>query len=133
MTRTIVTRNINAPVDLVFKTVARIENYKNAIPHIVEVEFLSDIRSGIGARFRETRLMKGKRASTELEVTQYRDNRYIRFVADSHGTIWDTLFEFKPAGQGTFLIMTMDATAYEFLQKIITRRIHGHYQNRGPY
>ena len=57
MTRITIVRNINAPIDAVFTTVAAIRNFSRAIPHIVAFEFLSDIKTGIGARFRETRLM----------------------------------------------------------------------------
>ena len=69
MTRTTVTKTIAAPIDWVFETIADIENLKRAIPHIIDIEFLSQTRTGIGTRFRETRLMKGKEATTELEVT----------------------------------------------------------------
>ena len=40
MSRTTVRRTIDAPSDFVFRTVAEIENFSTAIPHIVDVEFL---------------------------------------------------------------------------------------------
>ena len=43
-------------------------------------------------RFRETRVMKGREASTVLEVTEYESPRRIRLVSDEGGTIWDTVF-----------------------------------------
>lgn len=92
MAATTVIRTINAPLDLVFQTVADIRNFSKAVPHIVNAEFLSDVESGVGTRFRETRLMRGKEATTELEVTEYSENEHIRIVADAGGTIWDSLF-----------------------------------------
>ncbi|KAB2847196.1 MAG: hypothetical protein F9K45_00175, partial [Melioribacteraceae bacterium] len=65
-----VTKNINAPVEKVFNTVAHIEEFSKTVPHIVKVEFLTELKTGAGTRFRETRLMKGKEAATELEVTE---------------------------------------------------------------
>ncbi len=59
MSRTIVRRTIHAPVESVFQILADIENYSKAVPDIVGVEMLSEVTSGVGARFRETRLMKG--------------------------------------------------------------------------
>ena len=57
-----VIRTIHAPVDTVFKTVSDIKQFSQAVPSIVKVEFLSDVKSGMGTRFPETRLMKGKEA-----------------------------------------------------------------------
>ena len=95
MTRTTIIRLIDAPLDKVFKTVSDISQFSQAIPHIMKIEYLSDKKNGVGTRFRETRLMKGKEAVTELEVTEYIENERVRFVADSHGTVWDTVFTVK--------------------------------------
>ncbi|MGH7490826.1 MAG: SRPBCC family protein [bacterium] len=125
MSSMIVTRTINAPVDAVFKTVSDINQFSRAVPGIVKVEFLSDVKSGVGTRFRETRLMKGKEASTELEVTEFVENDRIRMVADSHGTVWDSLFEVKPKNGQTSLMLTMDAKTDKLIPKIINLMIGG--------
>ena len=125
MTTTIVTRKIKAPIEKVYKTVADISQFSEAIPHITKIEFLSDIKSGIGTKFRETRLMKGKESSTELEVTEYVENDRIRLVADSHGTVWDTTFTVTPGDDGTELNMTMDARSYKLIPKIMNPLIKG--------
>ena len=128
MVRTIVMREIKAPIDKVFQTVANINEFSQAIPHIVKVEFLSEATLGIGTRFRETRLMKGKEAATELEVTEYVENERIRLVADSHGTIWDTLFTVESKEGYTELTMTMDAKAYKLIPKLMNRIVMGMIQ-----
>lgn len=115
----ILKRTIDAPIDLVFETVADIRNYSKAVPHITEVKILSDIQSGVGTRFRETRVMKGRQATTEIEVTEYTSNQCIRCVSDTHGTVWDSLFEVAPFDGKTQLTLTMDATAKKFLAKLI--------------
>jgi carbon monoxide dehydrogenase subunit G len=104
-----VSRTINASVEKVFDTIAHIENFSKAVPHIVNVEFLTDSKRGTGTRFRETRIMRGKEASTELEVTEYVENDRVRIVADTHGTVWDTVFTVKPGDGGALLEMVMDA------------------------
>ena len=119
MSRTTVRRTIDAPVDFVFRTVAEIDNYSKAIPHIVNVEFLSDVRSGVGSRFRETRLMMGREASTVLEVTEYTENERVRLVSDEGGTIWDSVFTVSPADGGTELTLVMDAAPYTLKSKIL--------------
>jgi hypothetical protein len=55
MARIVVTRVIDAPIDVVFNTVAHFQQFSAALPHIVNFEFLSDSEPGIGTRFRETR------------------------------------------------------------------------------
>ena len=125
MTKTKVTRKINAPIEKVFKTVADISQFSEAIPHIIKIEFLSDKKLGLGTRFRETRLMKGKESSTELEVTEYVENDRIRLISDTHGTIWDTVFTISLIDAGTELIMTMEARSYKLIPKIMNPVIKG--------
>ena len=124
MTRTEVSRTIDAPLDLVFQTVADIKNYSKAVPDIVKVEFIGDQQSGLGTRFRETRLMKGKEASTELEVTEFEENRKIRLVTDSNGCIWDSVFETEEKDGAVELSLPMDAKPYRLLQRIVTPLIN---------
>jgi carbon monoxide dehydrogenase subunit G len=125
MNRMIIKRTIHAPIGLVFKTLADINQFSKAIAHIVKVEFLSEQKFGIGTRFRETRLMKGREAATELEVTEYVENERVRLVADSHGTVWDSVFVVASAGKRTELTLTMDANAYKLLPKLMYPMIKG--------
>lgn len=99
MTRMTVHRTINAPIEVVFKTVAEIENFSKAVPHITKIEFLTECKKGPGTKFRETRLMKGKEATTELEVTEHVENERVRLVAGSHGTVWDTVKVYCETGE----------------------------------
>src|SRR5579862_8657141 len=92
MTRTIINRTINAPLQVVFKTMADVEQFSKAVPHITKVEFLTEKKSRVGARFRETRKMKDKEVSTELVVTEYVENERVRMVAADHGITWDSIF-----------------------------------------
>ena len=104
----------------------RVDALLNRInPRIVNVEFLSDVRSGVGTRFRETREMDGKKATTELEVTEYVDNERVRIVSDTHGTVWDTVFSVREIDGKTELEMVMDANAYKLLPKLVNPLIKG--------
>ena len=118
-------RTINAPVDRVFETIARIENFSQAIEHITNVEFLTEQKHGVGTRFRETRLMNGKEQSVELEVTEYAENDRVRLVSDAGGTIWDTVFTVSEQEGGTLLTMHMDAKAYKLLARLMNPMIMG--------
>jgi carbon monoxide dehydrogenase subunit G len=125
MTTTIIRRMINAPVDKVFNTVSDIRQFSKAIPHIKKVEFLSDSKIGKGTRFRETRLMKGRESITELEVTEFVENERVQMVADSHGTVWDTVFLVKSIGNQIELTLNMEARSYKIFAKLMTSLMKG--------
>ena len=118
-------RTIAAPIEKVFRTVAHIEEFSKAIPHIVNVEILSDVKTGVGTRFRETRLLKGEEAQADLEVTEYAENDRIRLVADSHDTVWDTVFTVREQGAATELTMVMEAKPQGLLAKLAAPMMMG--------
>lgn len=125
MTTMTVKRTIRAAPEAVFQAVADLENLPNVVPDVVRIEFQSDQKSGVGTRFRETRRMKSKENHTDLEITECEENRRIRFVADSHGTVWDTVFQVTPAGQATDLTLTMEARAHKLLPKLMNPLFKG--------
>lgn len=125
MSATTVSRSIAAPPERVFEAVAHIENFSRAVPGIIDVEFLSDARTGVGTRFRETRLMKKRETTTELEVTEYEPPERVRLVSDEGGTIWDTVFTVAPTGTGSDLTMVMDARPHRLLARIVTPLLKG--------
>lgn len=125
MSTTRAQRTIDAPVELVFATVSDIRNFSQAVPHIVDVEFLSEQQSGVGTRFRETRLMGKRKASSVLEVTEWSENESVRYVSDQGGTIWDTVFRVRDTGAGTELSLTMEARAYRWLARCFNPLIRG--------
>ena len=120
-----VTKRIHAPKDLVFKTVSDINNFSKAVPDIINVEFLTEQKYGVGTKFRETRDMNGRKATTELEVTELVENAHIRIVSDTMGTIWDSLFTVEKKEDGTELTLIMDAKAYKMMSKIANPLMKG--------
>ena len=128
MTRVIVKKQIRAPIDLVFKTISDIKNLPKTVPEIEKVEFLSENQVGVGTRFRETRLNHGKESVTDLEVTEYSENERVRMKADSHGNVWDSIFNVEETGNSTQLTLTMDAHAHKVLPKILNPLMKGMYK-----
>lgn len=125
MTRTQVTRTIDAPPERVFRTIADIREYSEAQPDIVAVEFLSERRYGVGTRFRETRRMGKRETTTELEVTELVENERVRIVSDAGGTVWDSLFTVQGRAGGTELSLVMEARPYKLLARITTPLMTG--------
>lgn len=125
MSRITVKRTINAPAEVVFATVADIRNFSQALPHVVDYEFLSDTTTGVGTRFCETRIMRDKKMLNTLEVTEYVENERVRMVADTHGTVWDTLFTVSSEGPSTTLTMVMDARSYKLIPRLMNPLFKG--------
>ena len=127
MTRTTISRTIAAPVNAVFETVAEISNFTRAVPHIVRVEFLADQKVGVGTRFRETRVMRGREVATELEITEFVRNQRVRLVSDAGGTIWDSMFTVTPEGdgRGTRLDLVMEARPYRLVARLFVPLMRG--------
>jgi len=111
-------RTIDAGIDEVFDVVAHIENFQKALPHITKFEYLTEQSRGAGTRFRETRIMRGREATTELEVREYEPPRTVRMVSDAGGTVWDTVFRLSGEGSTTRLHMEMDAIPHKLIAKL---------------
>lgn len=98
--------------------VAHIESFQQALPHITKVEYLTEQQRGVGTKFRETRVMRGREATTELEVREYEPPNSVRLVSDAGGTVWDTTFRLAEAGAGTRLSMQMDAIPHKLMARL---------------
>ena len=119
------TRKINASPARVFAVVAHLDEWSDALPHVIKFEFLTEQKSGVGTRFCETRLMGKSEAVTELEVTEYTQDERIRLVGDSHGAEWDTVWTVEADGEGSVLKIDMDARSYKLMAKIMNKLFRG--------
>lgn len=77
-----------------FQALTDLEGGAHWMPHIVRMERVGDVQQGVGMRWRETRLMRGKEATEELEVTHYHPPSHLTLRIDgTKGT----------SGRGTYL------------------------------
>lgn len=116
-------RTIKATPDRVFGAVADPEEFNKAIPGGLAVEYLTTRRSGVGTRFRATRLSKGKPMAFDQEVTEFVPGQRMRMVNQTHGTLWDSAFTVQSDGGATVLNLTMDAKTDGLLARVMTRLI----------
>ena len=128
MSRMRIDRHIEAPLPMVFETVADAQRFADAVPQIVSIEFLTDRRTGTGTRFRETREMGSRKVSSELEVTGYSENEFVRMVSEAGGAVWDSLFEVRRDGEATILTLDMEAKPQTLLGRIATPLMRGMIQ-----
>ncbi|MFT7168105.1 MAG: hypothetical protein ACI80K_001230 [Paracoccaceae bacterium] len=89
------------------------------MPCVVSSERLPGPEAGVGMRFRETRTMGKRRMTMEFEVTESRAPSHLRIVCDDHGTLWDSAFTLSEHPDGTELVITMDARAYQWLPRLL--------------
>ena len=104
---------------LLSQTISNPSNFRDAVPHITKVDFLSDQKTGIGTRFRETRVMNGREESVELEITEYEENSLVRMISDAGGTIWDTVFTVSENSGNVEMKMKMDIKPHTMLARVM--------------
>jgi uncharacterized membrane protein len=86
---------VHAPIQHVFAAFSDFENAAERVKEIESVEMLTDGPVGVGTRFRETRLIFGREASEELEVTKFVAPESMAIEAVSCGSHYRTDFGFQ--------------------------------------
>lgn len=114
-----VVRSIRAPVEVVFRNIADHRRFGEAVGGVTHFDFLSPMEMGLGTRFRQTRTMNGQTTTMDFEVTEFVENKRIRIVNETHGTVWDSVFDLEPADDGSTLTMRMETKSRSLLPKIL--------------
>jgi uncharacterized membrane protein len=96
----------NAPADIVFHAAADIASWPRFISSIAAIEVLTPGAVGPGTRFRETRVMFGRRATEEMTVADFQPPQQLVLTAFNHGTAYRVEHAFAPDGAGTRLRLT---------------------------
>ena len=113
------TKTVNSPVEKTFQLFADFPNAAR-INGIEKVEMLTDGPIGVGTRFKETRIMFGKEATEEMEVTQFEPNKLYTVAADSCGARFESTFAFQPDGDQTEVKMCMKTEAVTLFAKLMS-------------
>ena len=118
-------RAIRAEPERVFRVMADPEEFNRAIPDGREVEYLNEVRGGVGMQFRAWRMNRGKKMGFDQEVTEFVPGQRVRMVNVTHGTVWDGVFAVRREGGGrdAVLTLTMDARTRNPLARLMNRLI----------
>lgn len=112
-----------APAD-VWAVMTDIEGSADRISGITEVERLDDGDGfGVGTRWRETRVLFGKEASEEMEVTAVDEGHRYTVEAHNRGTHYVSDMIVEPAGTGSVLRMTFGAKQASKFSKLMARTV----------
>jgi carbon monoxide dehydrogenase subunit G len=120
MSSLIMSTQVSAPIERTFEVFTELEKAVERIPGITELELLSEGPFGEGTRWRETRLMFKKEAVEEMWVTGFDPPNSYTVEANSHGMLYQTLFEFLPEGDKTTVRWTFNGTPQTLGTKIMS-------------
>jgi len=116
---------IDAPIDKVFEAVSTPEIFHKAVPQIIDIEYLTEQKTGIGTKFKETRIMNKRKASTVLEIVDQEKNSHIRMISNAAGTEWDSTFSTEEEEDGVQLRLVMTAVPNNFLARLTLKMMKG--------
>jgi len=114
-----VSKQFESSPETAYDTVSDFPNAANFVDGIIKVEMLTPGPVAVGTRVRETRIMMGREATEEMEVTIM--DRPNLFVAEafSHGTQYVTSYTIEPSGAGTNVTLEFKATPKTFMAKVL--------------
>lgn len=113
-------RQINAPIDRVFDVFSDIEKAEDRIEGIKNIVILSDVKAGVGLRWRETRVMFGREATEEMEISAFRPNHSYEVVAESNGAAYHSIYTFKERNGGTHVEMVFSGKPVSLAAKLMS-------------
>jgi hypothetical protein len=99
---------IDRPVGDVFDFATDLKNAPRLMPTVTRAELVTDGGMRPGAKFRETRLMKGKERSAVIEVIEHRRPDVHAASAAMMGMKATYWFRFTPEGTGTRVELDAD-------------------------
>jgi hypothetical protein len=113
-------KQVRASVQRVFAVATNLRDAPRNIPAIKSLEVLTDGPVRLGTRFRETRVMFGREATEEMEVTAFDPPRSVSIGCESHGCRYRTDFRFEPRDGGTHVEMTFAAEPLSVPAKVMS-------------
>lgn len=120
MSKIEVSTQIDAPVERVFALFTDLGKAEENIDGIKKLELLTSGPIGKGTQFRETRVMLGKEATEEMEITEFEPNESYRVEAESCGAKYITKYSFQPKGDTTVVRMSFEGKPLTFAAKLMS-------------
>jgi uncharacterized membrane protein len=94
-----VSRDVNAPAEVVWKITTDLEGSVDTISAIEKVEILTGEDFGIGTPWRETRTMFGRQATEVMEVTEVTEGESYVTIARPDSANYRTSMSILPTGE----------------------------------
>ena len=111
---------IAAPIDVVFEHLTDFANAPQMVNGITNVKMLTEDPLRVGTRFEETRVMFGKEAVEQMEVTALEPPRLYTLGAESHGSRYASTFRLDERDGGTHVHLDFQATPLTLVAKVMS-------------
>jgi uncharacterized protein YndB with AHSA1/START domain len=98
--------DVAASPERLYALVTDITRWAEHLPAIEQVELLTPAPVRVGTRFRETRIMQGRRATEEMTVAELAPPDRFVLTAESHGMRYHAVHTFEPMAGGTRMRLT---------------------------
>ncbi len=110
---------VDAPVEVVFAQFSDLRRAAERISGITRMEVLTEGPVGVGTIFRETRIMFGREATEQMEVTEFEPNSMYAVECTSCGVHYRSELEFRARGDSTEVAMSFDGQPRTKTAKIL--------------
>jgi uncharacterized membrane protein len=115
-----VSKHIAAPIDVVFDVFSDISKVEERVAGITHVVILSDVKHGVGTRWRETRIMFGREATEEMEISDFKQNKSYDVIASSNGIDYHSRYTFTEKDGSTQVDMVFSGKPTSLIAKLMT-------------
>lgn len=112
--------HIDAPPQRVFAVFTDLARAAENMQGVKRLDVLTDGPIGKGTRFRETRVMFGREATEEMEITAFEPDQSYTVGCDAHGAHYVTRFDFHPDGEGTRVEMCFGVTPLSLFARLLS-------------
>lgn len=113
--------HMNATKEQVWAIVTDIENAKDRITCIKDIEILEKPSSGfVGLKWKETREMFGKEAVETMWIKESKENEYYVTEAINSGCIYHSTVALQEKDGGVELTMSFKSTPQSFFAKLMS-------------
>jgi carbon monoxide dehydrogenase subunit G len=115
------TIRVEAPIERVFEMFTNLSQSMKVLTGVTAYELVEGpVQMAVGTRWRETRTMMGKDSTEEMWVSALEKNVSYVVDADSHGTKYQSTFQFKTVDGGTEVSWEFEGVPYKLFSKIMS-------------
>ncbi len=114
------TKHIHADPKRTFEVISDFRTADQRIRAIKKIEVLTDGPIRVGTRFRETRVMFGREATEEMEITDLVPGKSYTLGGQSCGAAWSTTLRCVPNAGGTNVEMEMTMRPVSLFAKLMS-------------
>jgi len=111
---------VAAPPETVYATAIDIARWPDFITGIERIELLDDVPVRVGTRFRETRMMFGRRATEEMTIAALDPPHRLVLTAENHGTRYVATHDIVATPGGSRLTLTFEGVPVTVAAKLLS-------------